>query len=556
MEGATILGPAKLASLSVGSRFIIVDTRFGGQVRLKRGRVKGDLELEGSRFSKPVGLWESEIDGDLFASSSMFEQPVSLRGVIIRGSLFLMKAKFKHDFSMVGGNIASGVFVSESEFDRELDMRRSIVGTNVSIQDQAILHGNVVFDDAVISGDAYFTDQTLLEKELSMRNARIGGTLEITHCELKDKVWLEYSTIEDSVVLGANSRFFDELSMGHAFVGKDVSMENATFDSDVFFENMHVRNLALGPEATFVGHVSVSESRVDEELSMSKSSFGGVLTISGTHVGNLLVIGDHARFEIGLSLDNSKVLGSVWILGSHLGTVSITGARIDGTLDLEERTFGPSEWKEGASVDLRNTRLGTLKVPLDWKTEVSLDGLVYDHLGGTGVEDDPMLSRGAAWYIGFLALQESYSPQPYKQLADKLEENGQHQKAVEILYAGRERERGERNLFGWLGLSILKVVIGYGYGYYIFRVVYWIAVFIGIGTVVVWVKGAGRTEDRGLVWSVFFSIDRLLPIITLDKNHDDVELTGFALYYFYLHVVAGWVLALFLVAGISGLTKD
>jgi hypothetical protein len=47
----------------------------------------------------------------------------------------------------------------------------------------------------------------------------------------------------------------------------------------------------------------------------------------------------------------------------------------------------------------------------------------------------------------------------------------------------------------------------------------------------------------------------LLPFITLRKAHDDVDLEGFARYYFYFHKVMGFVLGSFLLAGLSGITK-
>jgi hypothetical protein len=47
----------------------------------------------------------------------------------------------------------------------------------------------------------------------------------------------------------------------------------------------------------------------------------------------------------------------------------------------------------------------------------------------------------------------------------------------------------------------------------------------------------------------------LLPIIQLRKEHSDIDLDGAAQYYFYFHKIMGYVLASFLIAGLSGLTK-
>ncbi len=48
----------------------------------------------------------------------------------------------------------------------------------------------------------------------------------------------------------------------------------------------------------------------------------------------------------------------------------------------------------------------------------------------------------------------------------------------------------------------------------------------------------------------------LLPIVKLDENHYTVPMSGWQRYYFYLHKLIGYVLGLFIVAGISGITKQ
>ena len=53
----------------------------------------------------------------------------------------------------------------------------------------------------------------------------------------------------------------------------------------------------------------------------------------------------------------------------------------------------------------------------------------------------------------------------------------------------------------------------------------------------------------------FYSLDILLPIIRLRGRHYDVDLQGIVRYYFYFHQIMGYVLASFLIAELSGLTK-
>lgn len=61
---------------------------------------------------------------------------------------------------------------------------------------------------------------------------------------------------------------------------------------------------------------------------------------------------------------------------------------------------------------------------------------------------------------------------------------------------------------------------------------------------------------NGMPWGFSYSLDLLLPIIRLREYHyEKVNVKGWARYYFYLHQLMGYLLAYFLIAGLSGLTK-
>ncbi len=62
-------------------------------------------------------------------------------------------------------------------------------------------------------------------------------------------------------------------------------------------------------------------------------------------------------------------------------------------------------------------------------------------------------------------------------------------------------------------------------------------------------------KERNIGWCAFYSLDLLLPIIKLDERHYKIELEGVARYYFYFHIVIGFILASFVAAGISGLVQ-
>jgi hypothetical protein len=189
-----------------------------------------------------------------------------------------------------------------------------------------------------------------------------------------------------------------------------------------------------------------------------------------------------------------------------------------------------------------------------------------------------LLDRPIDSYIEWLKGDPARSPQPYEHLAEQFRKAGEPQKANDILYASRERQRRNawskvlNNGIQWqraIGLSILKNTIGYGLGNRYFRVLWWVGGLTFMGTFVLITFGThSLTNSLTQFLSIFFaSLDQLLPVVTLDKAHDvlifgnlsaklTIDPQPFGVrFYFYIHKLLGWVLGSFLVAGLSGLTQ-
>lgn len=204
---------------------------------------------------------------------------------------------------------------------------------------------------------------------------------------------------------------------------------------------------------------------------------------------------------------------------------------------------------------LRNTQVGAIQDRADsWPDTLELEGFTYERLGGLGAEGTADIEkRSSAWFIDWLARDPTYSPQPYEQLAAVLTEGGQAGKADDVLYAGRERERTEVAAgLDFIWKTALHAFIGHGYK--VHRALYWILGFVVLGAVVLRVSGEGPRNKMPIGLS--YSLDTLIPIVRLREYHySHVDLAGWARYYFYFHQIMGYVLASFLIAGLSGLTK-
>ena len=173
-----------------------------------------------------------------------------------------------------------------------------------------------------------------------------------------------------------------------------------------------------------------------------------------------------------------------------------------------------------------------------------------------------MMSRQTSWYSDWLRRDASFSPQPYRQLATVFREAGADGKANEILYELRDREREEawrqRDYGQWLWLGALKLVIGYGIGGGYFLALIWAGGFTTFGAWVLWSGSKWARETKSRAWCVWASLDEILPIVQLDKEHEELInewLKGWRLYYFYVHRVVAFVLGSFVIAGLAGLTQ-
>jgi hypothetical protein len=323
--------------------------------------------------------------------------------------------------------------------------------------------------------------------------------------------------------------------------------------------------------------VKCRELRVDGELSLENCFFAEAVDLEGVDVRGSTFL-RYTTFKGRLNLGSAKIGSNLEMGGSSFeGGVDLTMCTVTGDFLLGFSEFTSARWEDGASLTLRNTRVGALQ---DWWRDESanawpktyqLEGFTYDRLGSIGEEKEAdMLGRPVSSYIQWLKGDPGSSPQPYEHLADRFHEVGEPHKAADILYAARERRRrrawstvdnhGKAKRREWplaLGLSALRVTIGYGLGNRYFHVLWWVAGLTVIGTLAL--VTPGDTADKTTFWMAACSFDQLIPLIELKKEYaifvQGEKITGWREVYFYFHKIAGWMLGSFLVAGLAGLTQ-
>jgi hypothetical protein len=415
-------------------------------------------------------------------------------------------------------------------------------------------------------------DGSRFDQPLSFRSMRTEGLLSLFGSKFSGKLNMDKIAVGEDLFMDGDAEFQD-VDLTGAEIGGQISAAGSKFKGKLNMESVEVGQFLLMYGGAEFEDVNIRSAKIGGQISMVGSTFVRRLDMESAEIGRS-VFAMGTTFERGAawSLIFAKIHSNLDLSGATMSDLDLTGTRIEGELSLGRTTgYGPTAWADGSELILRNTAVGALQDEPDaWPETLELEGFTYGQLGGLGAEGTADIEkRSSGWFIDWLARDPSYSPQPYGQLAAVLTEGGRAEKADNVLYAGRERERlelqrrllaGQGSLQAWLDFlwkSSLHAVIGYGFK--IHRAFYWITAFVVLGTVVIWLSrqltryriatGAAGTTP------LEYSIDMLLPIIELRKQHYDIDLTGPVRYYFYVHKIMGFVLVSFLIAGLSGLTK-
>jgi hypothetical protein len=283
-------------------------------------------------------------------------------------------------------------------------------------------------------------------------------------------------------------------------------------------------------------------------------------------------------------LTNSRIDGNLYIEYSSLKSIDLSGGQIQGELLISPDV----EWQKGSGdLILDNAQIGVLKCPTPDELEklkiVSFAGCTYKRLNWVEKQSGNPLDISWPWTkkinpaklfekgdgvseSGSTAKQRSYSAQPYEQLASVLRTEGYTNLADDVLFDKKEAEKKSSTFLSrtWVLLSMQHYLIGYGYDYsYVF---YSSAFLIVVGYLAIRFNKEGKDrakknqdgkskESHPNVWCIIYSIDMLLPVLQLERRNYDIHPDGFAKYWFYIHRTAGYILATFIIAGVTGITK-
>jgi hypothetical protein len=403
--------------------------------------------------------------------------------------------------------------------------------------------------------------------------ARFREKIDLSHAKLEHDLWLRWSRFEgtpgsDESLNLVGTEISGHLNLDHSIFLKHVNMDstratalsltNGNFPS-VWLASAKFDRLSID-DTIVVGELQMRNLEVAQNLSLLNSELTAV-ELRAAKIGGGLSIEGKRRQDTVCGLRDARSRPKNY----PAQFVDLTEATV-GILSFGSACYGPinavENWGAGARLILTNASVRTLKdglcpeggsnCPDTWPEHLELTGFIYQQLNSFDAnKQSDMAARPTSWWIDWLGRQQVYSPQPYEYLASTLLKVGYKDKAEDILYAGKNRELENTSFPGNIKLWMERVLIGYGY-----RTRYaamWAAGFIVLGAIVLHRSGEGPRNR--MPYGVAFSFDMLLPVVKLRDYHYSIDLKGWARYYFYFHKLMGYVLASFLIAGLTGLTK-
>jgi hypothetical protein len=500
LNGSTVTGELNLDHLTVDNSLLISKAKLE-KVVLVIAHIGGVLGLDGATVTGKLDGDMLRVDSSLFMRHGQFGEVV-LRSAHIGGTLELDGATVTGALNMDMLRVDSPLFTRDGQFG-EVVLRNANIGALEL--DRSRVTGTRNMDKLYVGGAVYMRHGQF--SEVVFRSARVGGTLELNGSTVTGELDMDMLRADSSVFLRNDAKLADVRLTG-AHIGGQLDMTNAKVAGNLNCYSLVVDQDGLLYDSQFTGTVDCKFSKF-RNLYLNNSTFGGDVDLSSGQISEL---------QLGEAVPQHS-----------------------------------ARWSEGKALILRNARAETIPLLTDaWPAHVDVNGFTYRALRhDSAVNHHRTLECASDLFRCWFGKQKSFSPHAYEQLALAFQNQGHADDARAIRYNGRERERSESGGLRYAWLTTLNWAIGYGH--HIELAMIWTFLLVILGAFVLAVSGEG--PKNGMPVGLSYSFDMLLPIIKLRDAHYEIDLVGWPRYYFYVHKIAGYVLATFLIAGISGLTK-
>ncbi len=574
---------------------ILLDDKY------RRALTRFGVRIAGARFTERLELHNAELGHELWLDHSLFEKGADLSQARSMHSITSERTKMSDKLNLYGLNVSENLYLRNAEF-AEVSLQSARVGKDLDLRSTKVARVLYMFNLQVEQNLILYDKSEF--GAVNLITARVGNMLNMTGAKVHGKLDMIGLQVGKTLYLRDHASFA-EINLSNAHAGELHLSDGTTVSGALNMDGLRVEGKLYMHKSEFA-NVVLTNANVGDWLNLDGSKITGTLNLNGIQVAGNLTMRDHAEFAAvtmrgarmsGLTLNDSKFNGQLDIEGSSfretviLGrgavfagkvlfifnkvegnlelaggffqdVVNLSGTKINSELRLGSVNHHPAQWHpEKSALILRNASAVAIQdLKGAWPEHVDLNGFSYRSLGGIyASEKDSMYSRSYKWFRdSWLGKQIPFTPEPYEQLAQILQSSGQIDKATAIRYASREKERADAakapkvsDKLKYIGLTMLKASVGYGH--YPLRSLIWVVLLVIVGALVFRTTPAAVEKNAG--WGIIYSFDMLLPIIKLNEKHMEIDIAGWQRYYFYFHKIMGFLLASFLLAGISGLTR-
>lgn len=463
-------------------------------------------------------------------------QGLILSDLIVEGSLRLS-----------GARITRNITILSSEFLGEVDFS------------DATIIGNVSFARSDLVGGVYL-GRTHIDGSLTLGEPSDGGT----HPERNrggSKVYCVAGSgarIDGEVTIeGVDVTDGIDFSMSHIIGQFSVVRTNAAYIS-LYSANFDNQLIIVDDDVSIDDNFSTGK---ESDVRRSVNRYENALNLYSIRAKQSVYL-NRSAFDRRISMESAIIDGGLNLIGAQLASVNAQGARIAGEVQIGtlqpgfNRNLGAS-WTKDAELDLRWASINSIVAPefLEaWPSRLRLANFQLKSFSPDYCKKGQSCAHQPTWFVHWLNLDHDSSErvlQSYQMIADMLQTRGDKEEAASVGLARGDKaiaaDSDSSSLLSYVGRILYRWTVGYGY--YPQWSIYWV---IGLTLLGAAVYGSARTRPNE-VNSIAYSFDLLIPLVKLDEDHFKIRLSGWRVYYFYLHRLAGWLLGSFLLATIGGL---
>ena len=549
MDNATVAGP-----------WLLRTARIDGCVRMLGARLNGGILAEDAVVTSSDAAWigdSARLDGPWVLNRAQISGRLQIWGIEARGivmhktvlsdpdtAIVADGARIDGDWQMNDAQLKGGVVLSNARIEGRLYAdgmtvdahEHAFTGGGLKVRqgwrmNNATLHGSVRIDGAEV-GKAFYANKLTVERgrrytkgrqkvlaasvikvggDWVMRGAKFGGSLQFPGADIEGQLALTDSTIDGGVlaIRADGARIRGGWFMGRATIKGRVRFPAAVIDNQVRFRGSTF-SVAMGP----------------------------VLVMNGAELNRDLILDQGFRATGGVSLDQTRVRGTVDLRGSQISSsfltrgetpletwdqddhvqrydrfaLSLVDVKVDrlqmperaeerprGIVDLSRAHVGSFEdfagaWPPAVKRRWMGTRAKTDRGSTDERAatdHLALDGFVYEHLenpsgvpAGTpdGKRQRATWAARIAWLEGQSDhdLTRRFKPQPWVQLASRLASQGYHDDAQQVAIARRRAHRRSASVHGLSQFQSYLLDRFALFGFSPWRTVAWMALFVAL----------------------------------------------------------------------------